>query len=252
MFKKVAVLFCLFLLFSGVFSIRLVDPISKTLNNNDYVGSVVSGSELELIFSKEFGRFSNIEVKNTLPNGFDIKIEDYLESIKVFIKIPDNALKSDYHFEVTMKGKEEKSLRLYFIVDDNLLDSSLNNYFSESYVGEDAVYEFSLVNNSHADVKFTINPIVPFSWTKNLEYTFTVPKKSVLKEKILINPQVSGPQNFDIIVNNAEEKKEFSVLLNSKPTLLGKNKVFLNGLPFYSISLSPSYFFNSLIASFFN
>ncbi len=252
MFKKLVVLVLLICLISTAFSIRLVDPISKTLNNNDYIGSVVPGSELELIFSKEFGRFSSLELKTQLPQSFKVRTEDYLESIKMFIIIPEDALMSEYYFEVRMTGRDEESARVYFIVADNLLDSSVNNYFSESYVGQNAGYEFSLINNSHADTVFTITPKVPFSWINESKKTIVVPKKTVLKEKIFINPQFAGNQNFNIVVESFEGKKEFSVLLIAKPTLVGKNKVFFNGLPFYSISLAPSYFFNSLIANFFN
>jgi len=252
MFKKLVVLVLLICLISSVFSIRLVDPISKTLGTNNYIGSVAAGSELELIFSKEFGRFSSLELKSQLPNNFKVEVKDYLESIKLFITIPRGALKTDYSFDILMTGREEESATVYFIVSDNLLDSSLNNYFSESYVGQAAEYEFSLINNSHADVEFTISPKVPFSWISETKQTIVVPRKSVLKQKVFVTPQFAGNQNFDIVVESVEGKKDFSVLLNAKPTLVGKNKVFFNGFPFYSISLAPSYFFNSLIANFFN
>lgn len=251
MFKKIAVFVLLICLVSNVFSVRLVDPISKNLDSDGYVGTIVAGTTLELIFSKEFGRFSSLELNSQLPSDFKVKINDYLESIKVFIEVPKDTLKSNYSFEVLMKGRDEEKVEVYFVVSDNLLDSSLNNYFSESYVNELAEYEFSLINNSHADVDFVITPKVPFSWG-NAPKIVTVPKKSVLKEKISISPQFAGSQSFDLLVESIDTKKEFSVLLNSKPTLIGKNSVFFNGFPFYSISLAPSYFFNSLISSFFN
>lgn len=252
MFKKAIVLFFLILLFSGALSIRLVDPISKTLSNNDYVGSVVRGSELELIFSKEFGRFSSLELVTGLPDEFNVRKQDYLESIKLFIDVPKNALKSEYYFEIELTGRDSKLVRLYFIVEDNLLDSSINNYFSKSYVGEKASYEFSLINNSHADVNFIISSNLPFSWNEELKKEVVVPKRSIVKEELVIYPQFATSKNFNFMVSAVDYEKNFSVFLESKPTIIGKNNVFFNGLPFYSISLAPSYFFNSLISIFFN
>lgn len=252
MFKKAIVLFFLILLFSGVFSIRLVEPLSKTLSNNDYVGSVVRGSELELIFSKEFGKFSSLKLLTNLPEDFVVRKQDYLESIKLFIEVPENALKSEYYFEIELIGRDSKSARLYFTVEDNLIDSSLNNYFSKSYVGEKAVYEFSLINNSHADAKFSISSNLPFSWVEELKKEVIVPKKSIVKKEFAVYPQFATNKNFLFTINAVDYKKDFSVFLESKPTIVGKNNVFFNGLPFYSISLAPSYFFNSLISVFFN
>lgn len=253
MFKKVLVIFFLLLLFSGVFSIRLVDPISKTLVNDDYVGSVVRGSELELIFSKELGKFSTLQIVTDLPDKFNVRIEDYLESIKVFIKVPKDALKSQYDFEIKMLGRETKSIRLYFLVEDNLLDASINNHFGKNYVNSPVSYEIFLINNSYADVEFFIQSQLPFSWvnnSNNSNKSIIVPKKSIVKEELIIFPQFEGKRNFELEVLAIDFKKNFSVFVEAKPTIVGKNSVVFSGFPFYSISLAPSYFFNGLIAFF--
>ncbi len=56
MFKKLCILILVILLLNGVSSARLVDPISKELTQEEYVGSASPGSTLELIFSKELGK----------------------------------------------------------------------------------------------------------------------------------------------------------------------------------------------------
>lgn len=252
MFKKVAMIVFLVLLVSSVFSIRLVDPISKTLYGDGYLGSVVPGSELELIFSKEFGRFSEFEVTTPLPSEFDVRVEDYLESIKVFINVPKNVVLTDYYFEIEMTGREIESARVYFIVKEDLLKSSLNNYYSESFVGSLANYEFSLINNSHADATYSIKPKLPFNWLEKSEYIVEVPKNSIVKKTISINPRVSGEKTFRVLVEHTNGEKEFSLFVNTKPTITGKARAVLNGFPFYSISLASGYFFNSTLAFFFN
>jgi hypothetical protein len=252
MFKKVAIIVFLILLVTSTFSIRLVDPISKTLTGDDYVGSVAKGTELELIFSKEFGRFNDIEITKELPKNFDIRVEDYLESIKVFVNVPKEAINSEYFFEVTLIGRDEESARIYFIVEEGLFRSSLNNYYASTNALSEANYEFSLINNSEADVNFVIDLKLPFSWVNKNEKVVFVPRNSVVKETISIFPQVSGEKTFKVLIKNPDEEKEFSLFVDANPTIFSKLKSSLNGFPFYSISQAPSFFFNSTIASFFN
>ncbi|MFA6319387.1 MAG: hypothetical protein WCX66_00485, partial [archaeon] len=65
MFKKVFTLGLFLILFASfVFSVRLIDPLSKELTNNDsFVGSVSPGNKMELIFSKELtNKYQSLEV----------------------------------------------------------------------------------------------------------------------------------------------------------------------------------------------
>ncbi len=259
MFKKACFVVLLVLLCSTVFSVRLVDPISKDLSKDNFVGSFVPGSTLELIFSKELGKFDSLEFNSSLPKEFSVSVEDYLESIKVFISSDIKAIPSDYEFEVVLKGRTvEESVDLYFLVEKRLLDVSLNNYSVQTLVGEKAEYEFSLINNSHADAEFKIQTSLPWYWLSNpastsMYKTIIVPKKSVVKEKLVVIPKTPGELYFTSkIIMNTSETKEFSHYLDSKPTLKSKFNSVLNGLPFYSISQLPSYFVTGLFSLLFN
>ena len=96
MFKKACFLILIVFLFSQVYSVRLVEPISKEISEDSFVGAVVGGQTLELIVSKELGKFDSLELTNLLPKDFGVKVEDYLESIKIFIIVPKSAPQSDY------------------------------------------------------------------------------------------------------------------------------------------------------------
>ena len=87
MFKKLCIVILLLFLLNGVNSIRLIDPISTELTTDDYIGSASPGSTLELIFSKELGKFDSLKINSELPSGFDTKVRDYLETIKVLKKV---------------------------------------------------------------------------------------------------------------------------------------------------------------------
>jgi hypothetical protein len=258
MFKKAYVVFIFLILFSFSFSLRLVEPISKELQGDDFVGSIVPGQELELIFSKEFGKFDNLEFSSLLPNNFDVKIEEYIESIKVFIKADEETPQKSYKFNILLKGKDiQETATMFFTVDNSLLDVSLLNYSFETNVGSEANYDFFFRNNSDADAEFRIRVLLPAYWLKETQKDFyktvVVPKKSSLKDSISILPQISGAQNFSsqVFLQNNKTIKEFTSHIEVNPTLKSKFNSVINGLPFYSISIFPSYLLNGFLSILF-
>lgn len=263
MFKKLCIVVFLILLVSGVNSVRLVDPIAKEIVGEEYVGSVSPGSTLELIFSKELGKFDSLEINSKLPTGFESSVKDYLESIKVFVTVPDNAISDTYSMNLTMSGKNTEEINIYFVVEGELLDASLSNYSSEAYVSSPAQYTFTLINNSHADDEFSIEPALPWYWMNKKGLagnSFTdntikvmVPRKSIKEVTLTIYPQTHGEKIFDVaVVLNPKEEKKFSLKVNAKQTFKGKTQSIFYGLPFYSFSLIPSFDLIGLISSLFN
>ena len=240
------------LLVSQVYGVRLVEPISKEINENSFVGTIGGGQTLELIISKELGKFDSLELVNLLPDEFNVKIEDYLESIKIFIFVPTNVPPTDYSLKFKLIGETSEEVSVYFNVDNTLLDVSFLNYSDSVFVKDDAKYELLLINNSHADAEFTIQPNLPWYWLDSKTKTVVVvPKLSNIKQEIIVSPQVQGDYTFmsTVFLQNKETKKDFTLLVNSKPTFKSKFAATLNGLPFYSISLLPSYIFNALLSS---
>jgi hypothetical protein len=250
MFKKACFLILIVLLFSQVYSVRLVEPISKEINKDSFVGAVVGGQTLELIVSKELGKFDSLELTNLLPKEFGVKVEDYLESIKIFIMVPNSAPQSDYSLKFKLIGRTTEEVSVYFTVNNSLLDVSFLNYSDNVFVKEKAIYELLLINNSYADAKFDIKPNLPWYWLNNKQnISVVVPKKTNLKTQIEVYPQVQGQHNFTstVFLQDIKVQKDFTLSVVAKPTFKSKFSSPLNGLPFYSISLLPSYIFNALL-----
>jgi len=263
MFKKLCIVLILLLLASSVYSVRLIDPISKEIDIEEYVGSVSPGSTLELIFSKELGKFDSLEINSTLPTGFKATVKDYLESIKVLVEVPNNAINDTYSMNLTISGKSTEEINIYFVVVDGLLDASLNNYSNETYVGSLADYTLTLINNSHADDEFSITTSLPWYWltekglsgdpTKDNTINIIVPRKSTKEVTIKIYPPTFGEKIFNVVVNTTpKEKKEFSLKINAKQTFKTKTQNIFYGLPFYSFSLIPSFDLIGLFSLLFN
>ena len=181
MFKKLCIVLIFLLLANSVNSVRLIDPISKEIVGEEYVGSVSAGSTLELIFSKELGKFDSLTVESNLPNGFNAKVKDYLESIKVYVEVPNNAVKDSYSMTLKLFGKETETVDIYFVVEQGLLDASLNNYANEAFVGEKAEYTFTLINNSHADDEFSLSLGLPWYWLNESGLNGDFTKENITK-----------------------------------------------------------------------
>lgn len=254
MFKKAFILMALLLLSTTVFSVRLVEPISKEIFDEDYVGSASPGSQLELIFSKELGKYDSLKMLNSLPEGFNVEIEDYIDSIKLFIDVEENVLRQEYFLDLELTGENKKKFSVYFLVEDGLLDVSLKNYSSKTKVNGEAGYKFILINNSDSKVDFYLEPVLPSYWIKeDKRQVVSVSKQSVTEKEVIIIPPVEGEHFFDVVVEMSypENKKTFSLGVLAEQTFMGKLKTIQYGFPFYSFSLLPNYFFNSLLASLF-
>ncbi|MBT4870845.1 MAG: hypothetical protein HON47_04685 [Candidatus Diapherotrites archaeon] len=248
---------------NGVNSIRLIDPISTELTTDDYIGSASPGSTLELIFSKELGKFDSLKINSELPSGFDTKVRDYLETIKVFITIPKDAINDTYSLNLTLSGKSTEDADIYFIVKNGLLDASLNNYSNQTFVSSPASYTFTLINNSHADDEFYLSALLPWYWLEEKGLAgnalgdhvikINVPRKSTKEVTLTIYPQTHGEKIFDVVVNlTPKEEKKFSLKVDAKQTFIGKTQNIFYGIPFYSFSLVPSFDLIGLFSLLFN
>lgn len=260
MFKNALFLLFLVLLVSTVFSLRLIGPVYTDLKGNDYVGSILPGSNLELTFSKQFDRYVSLKLISQLPTGFEAKIIEEVDYSKLLISSPKNASIGEYPLTLEFIGeKESVTFKVYFLIEKDLLNVSSDNYFATSSVGEKAVYNFTLINNSYADVNFKITSELPWFWTadsfvKKEDVVVFVPLRSTKKGSLIVYPRKQGETIFNttILFDNSSENRTFSLRLNATPSIKGKIESIFFGLPFYSFSLMPNYLVNGLFSLYFN
>jgi len=262
MFKKALILVILLVLLTNVFSVRLIDPVSKELSQDDSVGAFAPGTKMELIFSKELGRFDTMKLLTVLPGGFAPEIKNELESIKLFISLPKNAAIGDYPLAIEFSGKgSSERIRLNFTVSNDLLLVSMNSAFEQKGSVDSALlYNFQFVNDSYADVVFSVLPELPDYWLvkdsraapqKPFALEVTVPKRSTKIAALAVYPRVPGTKEFDSTVTFGNKEQKFSLSAVATPTLKSKLDAVFYGLPFYSFSLLPSYFLSGFLALLF-
>ncbi|MCX6801386.1 MAG: hypothetical protein NTZ73_04305 [Candidatus Diapherotrites archaeon] len=252
MFKKSLALLLLLMIASGAFAIRLIEPESKVLEGNDLVGKVYPGGTLELIFSKENNKYSAVELKTKLPEGFTTKVVEEIESLKLFIYVPKSEVNWKNLIKLEFSEKDsgvKETAEVYFLVENGLLAASMNGFSKTVDVGSSAEYEFVLVNKSSADAFFSVSSTLSNDWFAGTY--FFVPKNSSKVEKLSIVPKVQGKKQFEFIVGYSNKASKFKTTLDAVPTLASKFKSVIYGLPFYSFSMVSSYMLNGLLALFF-
>lgn len=257
MFKKSLALASLFLfvmlVVPGVFAIRLIEPESKVLEGNDLVGKVYPGGTLELIFSKENNKYVSANPVTPLPAGYSSSIAEELESLKIFITVPENEVnwKNSVSIEFSKANAAEGKdvANVYFLVENELLSASMNGFSKNTYAGTPAEYEFVFVNKSDVGAVFSVSSSLSREWFERID--FLVPKKSTKVESVVVNAPVQGNRQFDFTVNYSNKSSTFSSSITVLPTIFSKFSSVLYGIPFYSFSLFPSYLLNGLLALLF-
>ncbi|MEK6959219.1 MAG: hypothetical protein AABW59_04195 [archaeon] len=249
---------------SGAFAVRLIDPLNMEITDGSYVGSIAPGSTLELIFSKEFGKFDSLRLASSLPKGFEARVKPELESIKLYITVPQKTVPGSYDVSVILSGTATEDMAsFYFKVENGLLEVSLNNYTETKFVKEAAEYQFSLINNSYTDVNFTIVPKTDLSSysffnqpvaTTVYSKTITVPKRSSIDASLVVYARTEGEKAIStkVMLDNTGKEKVFTLTLDAKPSLSSKLGAARYGMPFYSFPLLPAYLIDAFIGMLLN
>jgi hypothetical protein len=260
MFKNALILFLVLVLASGVFSVRLIDPLSKELlpsETND-VGSVSIGNSMELIFSKELTNpYQSVEVVSGLPTGFDYSVSYELESMKLVISVPKSATIGFYTVFVKLSGPSRSEvIPIRINVIEGALDVSPSEVFlQETSVDGSVIYKFFFVNNSDGLGRFIITSDLPSGWLSEdplskqvFSKSVVVPRRENAESTVIVYPRLQGKKDFKVRVSYENSFRDFSFSVVAQPTLKSKLGLVNYGLPFYSFSLLPGYFINGIVS----
>jgi hypothetical protein len=261
MFKKSFIVLLLILLCSSVFSLRLIEPLSKTVVEGDnFVGTVAVGNTIEMIFSKELtDEYDSVEILSALPEGFLYETRPEQESIKIFISVPKDAVEGDYSFNAVFKGvKREDVVNLFFTVVSDALDVSPASTAETSvFVGSPAEFKLFFVNNTDSDAVFEVDPALPSNWVvddlfakSSLPLKITVTRRSSSQVSFFIYPRIQGSKEFNVNVAFENTSNDFAFRVNALPTLKSKFESPIHAFPFYSLSLIPAYFVQAFVSLF--
>jgi hypothetical protein len=260
MFKKAFTLAIFFILLTSlVFSVRLIDPLSKELSGSDsFVGTVAVGNTMEMIFSKELtNKYQSLEVLSSSIKDLKYSINYEKESIKLFVTVPKTADVERESMQLKFFGSSVSDIvDLELEVVSGVLGvSPVSTAEVNTFVDSKADYKLFFVNNTDSEAVFVISNDLPANWASPSMFELNkstkkvvVPKRSSLEESFSVYPRLEGSKEFKATVSFENTSKNFSFKVNASPTLKSKLSTVIYGLPFYSFSLLPSYFVNGLFS----
>lgn len=263
MFKNGWILLAILLLSTLVFSVRLIDPISKelSLNETNFVGTVAVGNTIEFIFSKELvDKYESIKLLTPLPPGFESQVKIEMESLKLLITVPVSANSGSYPFSIELAGPNKTDrVPLSFDVVRGVLDvSPSDSSIVLTSVNGSAAFKLFFVNNSDSDAIFTISTNLPSTWVNESAFDLTefskvvkVSRRGSVEKEIVVYPRLQGKKSFVAKINFEDTSKEFYFEVNASPTIKSKFESSIFGMPFYSFSLAPQYFLDGMVSFFF-
>jgi hypothetical protein len=245
--------------------VSLVNPFEETFSDQEVfkLGSVAQGESFEIIASNETGlgdsiRWDELSVNpGTLPKDWVAFSTNKGERrIGVTVAVPKDSEPNIYQLTLTATNKRlgvSDTIYARVEVKENLLNAAISNTgLNESpLVNQMVTYEISITNNSIAPHRVMINSDLPESWYVPKE--LTIPSKKTVTEKLDVTPRNFGRKNFSFNVESSLTGKEvvsFNSVLLVKPTFEGKLTPTLYGLPFFSMSMLPFYYFNTIISYF--
>ena len=246
--------------------VSLVNPFEETFSDQEVfsLGLVAQGENFEVIASNETGlgdsiRWDELGIKpDTLPTGWIAFSTNKGERrVGVTVAVPKDAESNIYQLTLVATNKRlgiSDTIYARVEVKENLLNAAISNTgLNESpLVNEKVTYEISITNNSIAPHKVLVSSDLPESWFVPKE--ITIPPKKTATETLEITPRNFGRENFTIKVASQLTGKDvvaFNTMLLVRPTLEGKLTPTLYGIPFFSMSMLPFYYFNTILGQFF-
>ena len=243
--------------------ITIVNPIEETFSDQEVLklGTAAQGETFEIIVSNDTGmgdsiRWDSLAIgEETLPDGWVAFSTNQGERrVGVTIGVPDDAPPNVYQLTlVATNTKLNISHTVYARVEvkENLMNAAISNTgLNENPLVEEKVsYSISLTNNSIAPHKVVVSADLPDSWYAAKE--LTVPPKKTITETLDITPRSFGRKDFSFSVSSALTEREivrFNSVLLVRPTLEGKLNQTIYGFPFFTVSMLPFYYFNTVLA----
>lgn len=259
MFKKLLLFFCFSLiLLSASASIYLVEPLDGQLSSSGEVtfGKIAPGETLKVVVKKksDFGfEWNSLSVDaGLLPPGWSSEFVETDKTLIALVSLPRNAKVSNQRLKFVLSNSAQPLFSEFFyglvLVNENLLSASIENLNNGCVLGEKAVFDLVLNNDSIAEHSVLVESDLPGYWFAPVEVSLKpFEAKSVVLEVV---PYSYGGKDFSFLVSSELNSRSFPFKagLNVSPTLPGMFRASLAGFPFFSPGFLPQYLLNGFLS----
>lgn len=244
----------LFLSFLGNVTASLVvfSPIETSVEKDGsfLLKYVQPGETVPFVFDRKSGSqvWDSIAVSTSWP--YSSQVLD--KTINLYLKVPATETEALKNIKVTVRDSRtgvEESYNIVIYLRDDLVKAGLTKSSADCNVGSATEFELSLVNESWAEHKLIIESSLPETWVS--KQTETLGPKETKIIKIPVNALTPGYKKFSFYVRSALFEKQFAELPASMkifPSLRSKYSTAFYSMPFFSMSLLPSYLLNAFLS----
>lgn len=182
----------IFLLFYLSFSLNLISPLNKPINNNSiyYVGQIGPGQAISFVMEREVktggkfgtGGYYDYAYAFSLPENWTSKPSPlYANPLQVIIKSPQDAKEGIYIVGIALvdeKNIEQLGILKFYAklnVTYNVMDTSIDNIFKEVGEGQPVRYKIKLYNKADVGDIFVVESNIGQNY---IYKEFYIPPKS--------------------------------------------------------------------------
>jgi|GEM_PF-3559750 len=218
----------------GRFSLKYVQP----------------GETVKFVFDRKSDSqiWDSISVSTSWP--YSSQVLD--KTINLYLTVPASETTALQNIKITLKDNRtgvEESYNLTIYIRDDLVRAGITNSYGDCNVGSIAEFELSLVNDSWAEHKLRIESSLPETWFGARSILLGPKETKIIK--LPVNAFTPGYKKFSFYVRSELFERQFAELPASMkiyPSLKSKYTTAFYSMPFFSLSLLPSYLLNAFLS----
>jgi hypothetical protein len=259
--KYLIIIIFMIVISTNLFSLELLEPISKDLTYNDTVelGFFSPGEFFMISFLlEENENYNNISISPNQINDVIVeKTRQTRESIFTEIKLADN-LSGPYSLKLILSSENQKrEIILNMEITNQVIHSKLINYNPYVKYEQKETITLSIINKSNTTKKIMITSDISDKWFLDKKERLSKEKKIILQPNSVTEqiyqyyPKEIGEKNFTLKIYPKEEDLTNSINYNIKietikdlKSIYGSKEHFY---PLFNSNLIPIYFLNKII-----
>ena len=175
----------------------------------------------------------------------------YSKNTGITVNVPVNASLGTKNLSFNAfnsNGSSVESFNVLINVQNDLWSVNISDLSRTAKAGIPAEYSLVLSNESIGEQKIELSSSLPSYWMQ--KKTFDLDPKSVLRDKIEVNPKHYGKREFSFVFSSlySSESKKFNSRMTVESSLSSKYSSPSYGFPFFTPSLFPYFLAESFLS----
>jgi len=241
-------------------AVYLVEPLDQKLSPGQELsfGKISRGETLKVVVKKksDLGQdWSQISVDpEFLPPSWKAESIETDKTLIALVTLSEDAAVSIQRLKFLAVNNLQPELNESFFatvsVHESLLSASIEDLGQDAVLGQPALFNLVLNNDSIAEHSLKAESSLPGYWFESREIKLLPNETRAVA--LSVQPLTYGEKSFSFNVFSLHNDTsfDFPAKLNTKPTLLGMYQAPITGLPIFSPTMLPYYLINGILSIF--